>query len=118
MESHEKERFLLGKNTFEKAGFLNRVTQILGHAPEAIPSEKMSTKLFDLVFLDATKYEYPSYFDVIKNRVKKNGFVIADNANSHAKELKPYFKKVLSDKNWHSVKLDIGAGIMVSLKIL
>lgn len=114
IESHKKERFYLAKNNFKKAGLEKFITPLPGHAPEAI---HLSPKQFDLVFLDATKYEYPSYFDALKNRVKKGGVIVADNIESHKKDLKPYLKKVLSDKKWYSVKLNLGSGILLSLKL-
>lgn len=114
IESHKKERFLLGFNNFKKAGLLNWITHLSGHAPEAIP---LSPKFFDMVFLDATKMEYIQYFNVIKNRVKKNGLIVADNINSHKKALAAYVKAVRSNKNWHSEKLEIGSGVLLSLKI-
>lgn len=114
IESHKKERFYLAKSNFKKAGLEKFITPLLGHAPEEIPS---SPKIFDMVFLDATKMEYSTYFEIVKNRVKKDGLIIADNIDSHKKDLGPYLKKVLSDKKWRSVKLDIGSGILLSLKL-
>lgn len=113
IESHEKERFNLAKINFKKAGLGKWIKQIAGHAPEAIPS---SPKHFDLIFLDATKYEYPAYLKVIKNRIKKGGMIIADNASTHAKELAPYWKLIRKNKQFFSTKLLLGNGLFISVK--
>jgi len=34
---------------------------------------------FDLVFIDAAKYEYPGYLEVILNKLNKGALIIADN---------------------------------------
>jgi predicted O-methyltransferase YrrM len=34
---------------------------------------------FDLVFIDADKVNYSAYFDLSFNKVRKGGFIIADN---------------------------------------
>lgn len=113
IESHQKERAKLAKENFKKSGLAAHITLIEGHAPEAIPS---SPKHFDLIFLDATKYEYPQYFAVLKNRLKKGGMIIADNAESHKKELKEYRKLLENSPNFENFHLKIGSGLMVSIK--
>ena len=116
IESHEKERFELATRNFKKAGLEKYITQIAGHAPEAIPSRTAGPKMFDLVFLDATKYEYPLYFEVIKNRIKKGGMIIADNTMSHHEELLPFLKIVKKDKTFVAAEFQIGSGILVAVK--
>lgn len=112
IESHKKERISLAKKTFERSGLGNFITLIGGHAPEAIPK---TPKKFDLIFLDATKGEYHLYFEALRNRIKKGGMIIADNAESHKKELKKYFQALKSDKKFESFELKLGTGIFISL---
>ena len=112
IESHRQERFNLAKINFKKAGLGKWIKQIAGHAPEAIPS---SPKHFDLVFLDATKYEYPSYLRIIENRIKKGGMIIADNASTHTKELAPYWELITKNRRFFSAKLLLGNGLFISI---
>ncbi|WP_375748105.1 O-methyltransferase [Vibrio sp. HN007] len=42
---------------------------------------------FDMVFLDANRDEYLSYFNALLSRMRKGGLLICDNANSHREEL-------------------------------
>lgn len=114
IESHKKERFHLAQKNFEQSGLSPYITSILGHAPEAIPPKP---KYFDLVFLDATKYEHLDYFQALENRLKKGGMIITDNINSHKKDLAPYLKAIKKNKSWHNYHLNIGTGLMISSKI-
>lgn len=116
IESHFKDRYQLAQNTFEKAAKLGlkNITLILGHAPQAIP--KMPKK-FDFAFFDATKNEHLSYFKALSPRIKKGGMIVTDNILSHKKEFTAYLKHVKAQKNWHSVEINIGTGLLISLKL-
>lgn len=113
IESHRQERFNLAKINFKKAKLGKWIKQIAGHAPEVILS---FPKYFDLVFLDATKYEYPSCLKAIKNRIRKGGIIIADNADTHAKELASYWKLIRKNKQFFSTKLLLGNGLFISVR--
>ncbi len=34
---------------------------------------------FDLIFIDANKREYPKYFEIAKQKISPNGYILADN---------------------------------------
>lgn len=113
MESHRKERFWLAQKNFKASGLSKFITQILGHAPEAIP---LTPKRLDLAFFDATKYEHIEYLKIIAPRIKKGGMIITDNIDSHKTELKPYINHLKTSKNWQSFHFSIGSGLLISLK--
>ena len=48
----------------------------IGQAQEIIPSLPVP---FDLVFIDAGKQDYALYFDLVVDRVRKGGLILADN---------------------------------------
>lgn len=112
MESNKKIRFYLAQKNFQKSGLKN-ITQILGHAPEAIPKKPGK---FDLIFLDATKEEYIEYFAALKNRVKKSGMIIADNLFSHASTLKTFTKEIHSNSDWEVFELNLGTGLLIGIR--
>lgn len=58
------------------AGVAERVIQYTGRAQDIIPALDCS---FDLVFIDGDKREYCEYYDLVFDRVRKGGFIIADN---------------------------------------
>lgn len=113
IESNKKKRFPLATENFKKARLTKTITQILGHAPEVIPK---TPKFFDLIFLDATKYEHLLYLEKIVPRTKKGSIIIADNVISHKKDLSPYVKKVQSLKSFESFLLHTDTGFLVSIK--
>lgn len=64
------------RGLFKKAGYGERIIQHIGPAEDIIP--KLGTH-FDLVFIDADKINYPLYYEMTIERLKKGGIIIADN---------------------------------------
>lgn len=110
MESNKKIRFYLAQKNFQKSGLKN-ITQILGHAPEDLPQ---TPKNFDLIFLDATKEEYLSHFEALKNRVNKRGMILADNLNSHRTTLSAFVEAAKNEPGWKTFELNLGTGLLLS----
>jgi predicted O-methyltransferase YrrM len=61
---------------FERAGLSEMIVQINGRAQDIIPG---LDSMFDLVFIDGDKREYCDYFRLVKDKIRKGGFIIADN---------------------------------------
>jgi predicted O-methyltransferase YrrM len=61
---------------FDKANVKNKIDFIIGDALEIIPTLDLA---FDLVFIDGEKSNYKKYFDIIIDKVRIGGFIIADN---------------------------------------
>jgi len=61
---------------FALAGVADRVTLHTGRAQDVLPEMKYE---FDLVFIDGDKREYCEYYDLVFEKVRKGGFIIADN---------------------------------------
>jgi predicted O-methyltransferase YrrM len=61
---------------FIKAGVDRNIVQMTGNAIEVLQSLDM---MFDLVFIDGDKREYCDYYRLIKNKVRKGGYILADN---------------------------------------
>lgn len=118
VESH-KERFGLAEQHFSEAGVEKNVEQIFGHAPEVFLTsefEKLGL-VFDLIFLDATKIEYGSYFDAVIPLLKPNGVLIADNILSHREELQGFMAEVQKKQELRTVVLPLGSGLLIALKL-
>ncbi len=71
---------------FEKSDFRNQIIQYTGNAMEIIPGIDIK---FDLIFLDADKKNYPSYYKLIKPKLKKGGLLLADNVLWYGKVADP-----------------------------
>lgn len=72
---------------FEKAGIRKKVNFLVGNALDLIPDLKEE---FDLVFIDADKGNYCNYYDLVIDRLKPGGYIIADNVLWSGKILENY----------------------------
>jgi caffeoyl-CoA O-methyltransferase len=61
---------------FCKAGVEEKISQLTGKAQDIIPGLDI---MFDLVLIDGDKREYIDYYQLIIDKVKPGGFIIADN---------------------------------------
>ncbi|MDD3876691.1 MAG: O-methyltransferase [Bacteroidales bacterium] len=70
----------------KKAGMEDKIQLIIGNALDIIPNLQDE---YDLVFIDADKENYLNYFQLIFDKVRKGGFIIADNVLWSGKVLNP-----------------------------
>ncbi len=108
----------------QKAGFQDHIHQHVGPALEVIPTIPGT---FDLVFIDADKENYVNYFDLVIDRVRPGGLIIADNVlwsgrvlgpdaeqDEETKCLKAYARKVKDDARVENLLLPLRDGLLVS----
>ena len=63
--------------------------QIIQHVGNAIDIIKTLDHQFDLVFIDADKEDYPAYFELVINKLKKGGVILSDNVLWSGKVIEP-----------------------------
>jgi caffeoyl-CoA O-methyltransferase len=110
----------------EKAGMGDRITQLIGDAIDIIPT---LDEQFDIVFIDADKKNYCNYYDLVFDKVKSGGYIIADNVlwsgkvledydslDRETKILMDYNRKIHEDQRVQEVLLPIRDGIMIARK--
>jgi predicted O-methyltransferase YrrM len=96
----------------------------LGNAVEIIPSLPQT---FDLVFIDADKPNYSNYYDLVFDRVRPGGFIIADNVlwsgkvleeekDENTTALHEFNQMVLADPRVSNVLFPIRDGLMLICK--
>lgn len=73
---NNKELVKIQNKYFKKANLKDKIVQHSGDAKNIIPS---IDEEFDIVFIDADKESYPEYYDLIINKVRSGGIIIADN---------------------------------------
>jgi caffeoyl-CoA O-methyltransferase len=61
---------------FAEAPYNEIIRQISGNALDILPKLE---GLFDLIFLDADKVNYPDYFRLLKRKLNRGGILVADN---------------------------------------
>ncbi|HVD97994.1 MAG TPA: O-methyltransferase [Cytophagaceae bacterium] len=64
------------RSYFKEAGMEGKIDYRIGNAMELIPG---INEVFDLVFIDADKINYLNYYQLIFDKVRQGGFIIADN---------------------------------------
>jgi caffeoyl-CoA O-methyltransferase len=110
---------------FNKSGYAHQIRMETGKAAEIIPTLEIE---FDLVFIDADKTNYAHYFDLVIDKVKTGGFILADNvlyqgnvldietAGKNAKAMHAYNQKIMNDPRVECVLLPLRDGVMISRK--
>ena len=112
---------------FNKSEYTDSLNLHIGKAEDIIP--KFDTK-FDLVFIDAEKCDYLTYYKLIFDKLKVGGYIIADNIFWDMKVLKPTEKNdystegikkfndfVQNDKLVENVMVPVRDGIYLIRKI-
>jgi caffeoyl-CoA O-methyltransferase len=61
---------------FHKAAIADKIELLTGDAIQIIPSLNYE---FDLAFIDAEKEQYIDYYELIINKIRPGGFILADN---------------------------------------
>ncbi len=73
---HNEELLNIQNKFFKRAKVSNRIKQYTGDAKEIIKNLEVK---FDLIFIDADKENYPLYYDLVFEKLKSGGIIIADN---------------------------------------
>lgn len=70
---------------FRRAGVEDRVSLVIGDAKESLARlrkeilEDGDRPMYDLVYIDANKREYPEYYRLVFDIVRPGGYILADN---------------------------------------
>lgn len=111
---------------FALAGVADRVTLHTGRAQDVIPK---LDRTFDLVFIDGDKREYCEYYDIVFDKVRTGGFIIADNVlwggriegeeamkDPQTRGVVLFNEKVRNDHRVEKVVLPLRDGLMIIRK--
>jgi len=113
---------------FEKAKIQKQIVRFVGNALDIIPE---INEEFDLVFLDADKANYSKYFEMTLPKLKKGGYLLADNVlwsgkilqeNPNTEDidtigLKKFNDMIQKDSRVQNILLPIRDGLMVCRKL-
>ncbi len=80
---------LLARDFFDRSAQSQQIISHTGNALEIIPG---LDETWDLVFIDADKPAYIEYFNLVFPRLRKNGFILADNVLFHGQVLQDTVK--------------------------
>lgn len=109
-----------------RAGLENKIKMHTGDALKIIPSLEGP---FDLVFIDGEKSEYRKYYDLVLPKVKKGGFILADNVlwdnkawnpiyfdDQYTGHIRSFNEMICSDNRVENFMLPIRDGLMIVRK--
>lgn len=113
---------------FEESGMAHQIDYRLGNAREIIPTLEGP---FDVVFIDADKFFYAEYFDLVIDKVPSGGIILADNVlwsgkilveegqkvDKDTKALLEFNQKVQRDPRVENVLLPIRDGVLMARKL-
>jgi predicted O-methyltransferase YrrM len=111
---------------FNKAGADNKIQLHQGNALDIIPA---LNETWDLVFIDADKVNYISYYELTLPLVRKGGWIVADNVLFHgqvleepvtgknAKAILAFNEHVSRDSRVEQVMMTVRDGLLIIRKI-
>ena len=73
----------MAKKYWQKDGVASNIESIIGSGTEVMQSLIDHKHLFDLIFIDADKNNYPNYYELALSLVPSNGIIIIDNMLWH-----------------------------------
>ncbi len=114
------------KKYIKEAGLEDKINVLIGDAMKIIPSLK---EQFDIVFIDADKKNYSNYYDLVFDKVRSGGYIIADNVlwsgkvldlqknkDSDTLLIDAFNKKVHADERVEHMLLPLRDGLMIVRK--
>jgi len=114
----------VARSFVEKSEYKDQIEFHLGEALNIIP---YMPETFDLVFIDADKPNYSNYYNLVFEKVRPGGFIIADNVlwsgkvleaekDENTQALHDFNRIVQADQRVSNVLLPIRDGLMVIRK--
>lgn len=121
--NHEMEQIIT--KYIKKAGLEHKIQLHLGRAEAIIPTFDI---LFDLIFIDAGKQQYEIFYDLVFDKVKPGGLIIADNVLWSGKVvsgendpdttvIRAFNDKVNHDPRVENIMLPIRDGLLLARKL-
>jgi caffeoyl-CoA O-methyltransferase len=114
------------RSFFDKSIFSEKIQYKIGDALQIIPT---LDDIFDLVFIDAHKPSYGAYYDLVFDKVRSGGIIIADNVlwsgkvaqtnqkiDKDTQHLLDFNQKLHNDPRTENILLPIRDGLMVAIK--
>jgi predicted O-methyltransferase YrrM len=121
----EMEDFI--REQFDQSELKSRIHLYIGDAKDVIPRLE---GLFDMVFIDADKRDYCAYYDLVFDKVREGGIILADNTLWSGKVLEVphagdkqtigilrFNDKIANDKRVEKVILPLRDGLTIIYKL-
>jgi predicted O-methyltransferase YrrM len=112
---------------FEKSDYNSKIDYRIADAMQLIPQ---LDEEFDIVFIDADKRNYPNYYNLVIDKVRKGGIILSDNVlwsgkvtqtegkiDKDTEILKAFNDMIHEDSRVENILLPIRDGIMVARRV-
>lgn len=110
---------------FEKSGKSDSIEFKFGNALEIIENTELK---FDMIFIDADKMNYKTYYEAVLPKLNKDGIILADNVlwsgkvindnpDKKTKAIQEFNSHVQNDQRVENVLLSVRDGLMMIRKI-
>jgi predicted O-methyltransferase YrrM len=112
---------------FDKSTYSKIIKHHLGDAIDIIPTLE---GMFDVVFIDADKENYATYYDLVFDKINVGGYILADNVlwsgkvvdddiklDKDTKALLDFNDKVQADTRVENVLFPIRDGLLIARKV-
>ena len=130
----------IAREFIKKADLEHKIKLHLGNAADIIPNllneneveSEVGNEEWDLIFIDADKSNYSLYYDLVFDKLRKGGIIIADNVLWSGKVLTPekelkkndkdtralikYNQKNYEDNRTSNILLPLRDGLMMAIK--
>lgn len=121
----DEENARLVRDFFQRAGLISSIEIEVGDALEIIDRQR---DLFDIVFIDCEKARYPLALEKALPRLRRGGFLIADNVLWSGSVIRPsddpsvggikkFNQRVTTDPQLFTTVLPLRDGVSISLKL-
>lgn len=123
LEANDELEYLI-KKYVKESDLEHKIQVLIGNALEIIPT---FDEEFDIVFIDAGKRDYPAYYDLVINKVRSGGLIIADNIlwsgkvvadkkDLDTRIIDDFNKKIHADDRVENILLPLRDGLMMARK--
>lgn len=113
---------------FEESGLSHQIDYKLGNARTILPDLDGP---FDLVFIDADKFHYAEYFELVIDKVRPGGIILADNVlwsgkilveenqkiDKDTQAILDFNQKIQQDSRVENILLPIRDGVIMARKL-
>ena len=111
---HSSYKVAMAQQNFSRSGLASYITLVHDDAGRVLANS--ADALFDMVFLDSERPEYPGFWPNLKRALRPGGLLVVDNATSHAEQVAPFMALVKADAELTTSLVPVGNGEFLAVK--
>jgi predicted O-methyltransferase YrrM len=104
----------MARETFTRAGLSDCIQ--LRHEDAGRVLDHSEPEVYDLVFLDSERPEYPGWWPRLRHVIRPGGLLVVDNATSHPEQMAPFMDLVQADPGFTTCLATVGNGEFMAVK--